>query len=102
MKSSLPKNTKYEVQWATRFKKQYKTIQKQGKTLLKLQKIVSALAEGEPLPIKNRNHKLVDSRDYKECWECHIDPDWLLIYQYQEDELILLLVATGSHSELFK
>lgn len=44
---------------------------------------------------------LTNSKYYKNCGECHIEPDWLLIYKYSNDELILLLVATGSHSELF-
>ncbi len=45
---------------------------------------------------------LHDSKKYKNCWECHVEPDWLLIYKYQDDGLILLLFATGSHSDLFE
>ena len=44
---------------------------------------------------------LVNNKHYKNCGECHIEPDWLLVYQYIDNELILVLVATGSHSELF-
>lgn len=44
---------------------------------------------------------LNDSKNYKNCRECHIEPDWLLVYQYVDNQLILILVATGSHSDLF-
>ena len=57
------------------------------------------LAAGEPLPEKNRDHQL--SGDYAGCRECHITPDWLLIYEVDGDELILYLTRTGSHSDLF-
>ena len=58
-----------------------------------------ALAVAEPLPEKNRDHQL--SGDYAGCRECHITPDWLLIYEVDGDELILYLTRTGSHSDLF-
>ena len=51
---------------------------------------------------KYKNHMLTNSKHYKNCGECHIEPDWLLVYQYRNEELILLLIDTGSHSELFK
>lgn len=50
---------------------------------------------------KYRDHQLINDRRYKGCRECHIEPDWLLVYKYNNDELILFLVETGSHSELF-
>ncbi len=59
------------------------------------------LANAEELDSKYRDHKLKDNKYYKDCRECHIEPDWLLIYQYQGDKLVLLLVAIGSHVELF-
>lgn len=67
----------------------------------KLKDVIAKLANGEQLEEKYKNHKLNDSKYYKNCGECHIEPDWLLVYQYREEQLILLLVATGSHSELF-
>ena len=51
---------------------------------------------------KYRNHNLIDNKYFKHCMECHIEPDWLLIYQYIDNELILLLVNIGSHSDLFR
>ena len=92
---------KYQVKYTTDFKRNYKKIKKQGKDVEKLKYIISKLANGEKLEEKYRNHLLTDSKYYKNCGECHIEPDWLLVYQYVDDELILLLVAIGSHSELF-
>ena len=53
------------------------------------------------MEVKHKNHNLVDDKLYKNCKECHIEPDWLLIYQYIDEEIVLLLVSTGSHSELY-
>ena len=92
---------KYEVVYSSQFKKGLKKALKQGKNLEKLGYIVLKLSNKEELELKYRNHKLLDDRYYQNCNECHIEPDWLLIYQYREDQLILLLIATGSHSELF-
>ena len=63
--------------------------------------MVSKLANGLELEEKYKNHILTDSKYYKNCGECHIEPDWLLVYQYINNELVLVLVATGSHSKLF-
>ena len=82
-------------------KTKYKKIKKQGKDVLKLMYVVDKLANGEKLEEKYKNHLLVNSKNYKNCGECHIEPDWLLVYRYINDELYLVLVATGSHSELF-
>lgn len=83
------------------FKKELKNIKKRNKNLNKLQTIVDSLARGEKLPEKNRDHLLIDNTRFKNCRECHIEPDWLLVYKQNENELILLLVETGSHSDLF-
>ncbi len=83
----------------TQFKKGLKRVRKQGKDLLKLSAVVELLAKGSPLPPANHDHAL--SGDYAGCRECHIEPDWLLVYRYQQEELVLLLVDTGSHSDLF-
>lgn len=92
---------KYTVDYTIKFKKQYKKIKKQGKDLNKLYKIIEKLANGEKLESKYKSHNLIKNKIYKNCKECHIEPDWLLIYQINNNQLILLLSATGSHSELF-
>ena len=65
----------------------------------KTEEFKERLANGEILPPKNRDHNL--SGNYSNCRECHITPDWLLIYEIYEDELFLYLTRTGSHSDLF-
>lgn len=97
----LETKTKYIIRYSSDFKKSYKKVKRQGKDLSKLKYVVTRLANKEELEIKYRNHSLTDSKKYKNCGECHIEPDWLLVYKYQNDELVLLLIATGSHSELF-
>lgn len=82
--------------------KNLKKILKQGKNIEKLLDIVDRLALKEEIEEKYKNHMLKDDKYYKNCGECHIEPDWLLVYQYYEDELILVLVNTGSHSDLFR
>ena len=62
--------------------------------------VLRKLQVGEKLPDKNRDHSL--GGDYVECRECHITPDWLLVYEVDEQECIIYLVRTGSHSDLFK
>lgn len=91
---------KYEIRFTGQFKKDLKLAKKQGKNLDKLFDVVERLANGEVLEAKYRDHDL--SGDYKGCRECHIDPDWLLIYEIFDDVLVLLLNRVGSHSELFK
>ena len=97
----VPTKIKYQIRYTSDFKKNYKKIKKQGKDVEKLKNVVSKLANGLELEEKYKKHILVDSKYYKNCGECHIEPDWLLVYQYINDELVLVLVATGSHSELF-
>ncbi len=99
MKTST--ETLYEIRFTSLFKKQLKKLKKQGRDLKKLELIVEKLANQELLEEHYRNHMLVNNKYYKNCGECHVEPDWLLIYQYVNTELILLLVSTGSHSELF-
>ena len=95
------KNSKYKIDATNNFNRQYKTIKKQGKDLNKLKYVIKKLANGEELERKYKNHKLIDNNVYQDCYECHISPNWLLVYKIY-DELILLLFATGSHAELFK
>ena len=92
----------YEIIISSNFKKQYKKIKKQGKDLRKLKIVINKLAKCETLESKYKDHNLINDKYYKNCRECHIEPDWLLVYQYENDKLNLLLIATGSHSEIFK
>lgn len=94
--------TKYKVKYTSSFKKSLKKILKQGKDYNKLKTVITKLANKEELEEKYRNHQLSNDKDYINCKECHVEPDWLLVYKYQEETLFLLLVDTGSHSELFK
>ncbi len=93
---------KYKVFYSKKFKKNLKKMLKQGKNIEKLLDVVDKLALKEELNEKYKNHMLKDDKYYQNCGECHIEPDWLLIYQYYESDLILVLVNTGSHSDLFK
>lgn len=85
------------VIWESHFKKDFKKAQKQGKNLQKFEEVVLTLQQDKPLPPKNRNHKL--KGEYAGCWECHIEPDWLLIYKLIPGKVAL--PRLGSHSELF-
>lgn len=91
---------KYEVRFTTQFKKDLKLAKKQGKDTDKLFEVVGKLADGEILEERYKDHDL--SGDYKGCRECHIEPDWLLVYEFVNDVLVLMLYRLGSHSELFK
>lgn len=91
---------KYEVKFTTQFKKDLKLAKKQNKDLDKLFEVINLLARGESLDLKYKDHEL--SGNYKGTRECHIEPDWLLVYEYQNDVLVLMLYRLGSHSELFK
>ncbi len=93
---------KYDVVYSTKFKKALKKLIKQGKDINELFDIIDKLANDEKLNMKYKNHSLVNDKYYNDCNECHINPDWLLIYRYNKDKLLLLLIDTGSHSELFK
>ncbi|MDI9470723.1 MAG: type II toxin-antitoxin system YafQ family toxin [Bacillota bacterium] len=91
---------KYEVKFTNQFKKDLKLAKKQGKDLNKLYDVIDLLAKGERLEARYRDHALTG--DYKETRECHIEPDWLLVYEHIIDVLVLMLYRLGSHSELFK
>lgn len=92
---------KYEIAATSSFKKELKIIKKRSKDLEKLNYVISKLANGEYLDEKYRDHQLVSSTRFKNCRECHIEPDWLLVYKIDNNELILVLVETGTHSDLF-
>lgn len=91
---------RYEIRFTNQFKKDIKLAKKQGKSIEKLFEVVDILANGEALAPKYRDHDL--SGDYAGCRECHIEPDWLLIYEINNGLLILVLNRVGSHSDLFK
>ncbi len=82
----------------SQFKRDVKLAEKRGKKISLLKKIMIQLVNEEPLDSKNRDHKLTGN--YKEHRECHIEPDWLLIYRTTSQEIIF--ERTGSHSDLFK
>lgn len=90
---------KYGIVATTTFKKDLKSAKKRGYNLSLLGNVVDTLALGQPLDEKYKDHKLVGN--YKGCRECHITPDWLLIYEISDNELILYLTRTGTHSDLF-
>lgn len=85
------------IQRTSRFKKDIKRMKKRGKSFGELKKILTKIANDEPLDAKYRDHLLIGQ--YKGTRECHIEPDWLLIYEATEYEIIL--VRTGTHSDLF-
>ena len=91
---------KYKIKFTKRFKKNLKQAKKQGKDIEKLFDIIEKIAKDETLDEKYRDHSLAGN--YKGTRECHKEPDFLLIYEKIEKVLVLSLVRTGSHSDLFK
>lgn len=91
---------KYEVITTNQFNKDLKLAKKRGLNTQDLFDVVGKLSEGEQLPPQNHNHQLVG--EYKGLWECHIAPDWLLIYDKDKEIKIISLERTGTHSDLFK
>lgn len=91
--------SKYKIAQTNKFKKDLKVAKKRGYDLLLLGVVVDTLAAGQPLPNQYKDHNLIGN--YKGCRECHITPDWLLIYEIENNELILYLTRTGTHSDLF-
>ncbi len=89
----------YNVITGKRFDKSLKRCVKRGLDLSKLTAVITLLAKNGKLPPIYRPHRL--SSVYAGCWECHIQPDWLLIWEQNDIELTLLFVDTGSHSDLF-
>ena len=87
------------IKYHTMFKKDFKRIKKRGYDISRLEKKDELLANEVPLPEQFKDHNL--SGNYNGFRECHIAPDWLLIYQVNNNELVLVLSRTGSHSDLF-
>jgi len=91
---------KYEVKFTNQFKKDLKLAKKQNKDLDKLFEVVNILANDGTLDARYRDHDL--SGNYKGTRECHIEPDWLLVYEIRDEVLVLMLYRLGTHSELFR
>lgn len=90
-----------KIQFDKKFKKDYKRVLKRGCKREQLEAVLELLVAEKALPAKYRDHALTDSRNYKGMRECHINPDWLLIYKIEKDLLIVRVVRTGSHADLF-
>ena len=89
----------YEVVTTKQYEKDVRLAVRRGLDIEKLLEVVRLLRKGEPLPEKNRNHLL--HGDFRGYWECHITPDWLLLYKKDAEIRILSLYRTGSHSDIF-
>ena len=88
-----------EIEITTKYKKDYKAAIKQNLPIEKLDEVIQSLQSDIPLPPQNHDHPLQGK--YKDCQECHITPDWLLIYKIDNEILTLVLFRTGTHSDLF-
>lgn len=92
---------KYDIVLTSAFKSCLKTIKKRRKDLDKLTTVVNMIASGERLDAKYRDHELNDNKYFKNCRELHLEPDWLLVYKINKKDLILFLMETETHSDLF-
>lgn len=90
---------KYAIKPTSKFQKDLKRVQKRGYDLRLIKAVISKLANGETLEKKYKDHELAGN--YSGCRECHITPDWLLVYEIHDENLILYLTRTGTHSDLF-
>ena len=90
-----------KIEFTGQFKRDFKLAVKRGCDINEMQEVITMLSNEQPLPEKYRDHALINSGDYKYMRECHIEPDWLLIYKVHHDTLVLKLIRTGSHSDLF-
>lgn len=85
------------IRATARFKRDARLAQRRGRDISKLWAIVERLASGRPLDSRNRAHRL--SGEFSRIWECHIEPDWLLLWE--ETDIAMVLIRTGTHSDLF-
>ena len=90
-----------KIEYQGQFKIDFKLAVKRGCDIAELQRVITFLVIEQPLPEKYRDHALTNTKEFKDVRECHIQPDWLLIYKIHRDSLILKLIRTGSHSDLF-
>lgn len=99
--------SRYIVKVTSLFRKDYKRAMKRGLNVTLLEHVVGELANGRPLPAKNKDHALTKNKDHALTgeWagyrECHVQPDWLLVYCIEDDVLVLTLTRTGTHSDIF-
>ena len=89
----------YRIAYTTRFKKDLKRCIKRGLDISILEKVIDLLQLNGNLPTIYKTHKLTGN--YIDCWECHLQTDWLLVWKQNDTELILVFLTTGSHSDLF-
>ena len=90
---------KYKYLATNQFKKDIKLCIKRGKSMEALKVVIEQLLESGQLPARYKPHKLAGP--LKGLWECHIQPDWLLIWEQKDDELIMLMTRAGTHSDVF-
>ena len=90
----------YIIRYSSNFKKAYKRCKKRGLDMLLLKEVIRILSEEGKLPPTYHAHTLQGK--YKDLWECHIQPDWLLVWEQNDKEFILDFLSTGTHSDLFK
>ena len=90
----------YIILYSSNFKKAYKRCKKRGLDMLLLKEVIRILSEEGKLPPTYHAHTLQGK--YKDLWECHIQPDWLLVWEQNDKEFILYFLSTGTHSDLFK
>ena len=90
----------YKIKSSKLFKKSLKRVLKQGKDLDKLLEVVDMLSKSQKLDLKYKDHAIYNDKKFNDCRDCHIEPDWVLIYKYLKDDIVLLLVDSGSHSEV--
>ena len=89
----------YTLVFTTRMKRDLKLMRRRGKDISKLETVLGILLSGKELPDKYKDHQL--KGEMQEFRECHIEPDWLLVYRKEDKELILYATATGTHADLF-
>ncbi len=90
----------YKIRPSTKFKSDLRRMKKRGYDISLLTNVLKILAKGEDLPAKYKDHQLSGKLNF--CRECHITPDWLLVYEIRDKELFLYLTRTGMHSDLFR
>ena len=90
----------YKLKKTSQFKASLKLAKKRGLNIALLENVIEKLRQDKPLEKKHRNHEILGQ--YKGIWECHIQPDWLLLYLKAKDILVMTLIDTGTHSDIFK
>ena len=91
----------YQIIKTSQFKSDFKKMIKRGVNIDEFKNILNKLANGDSIPEKYKDRPLKNSKDLINCRELHIEPDWLLVYKYSYDIVILYLIRTGSHSDIF-